>query len=51
MVPMDITVSTTALVTVGMILHVTNRLVNVTRDVNRDIPIVTVEKVDVYIIC
>ena len=35
---MVITVSTTVVVTVGMTLHVINRMGTVTRDVNRDIP-------------
>lgn len=37
MEPMDTTVSTSVVVTVYMILHVTNRLATVTRDVARDI--------------
>lgn len=41
MVPMDMTASTTVVVTVGMTLHVTNKLVTVTWDVTRVILLVT----------
>lgn len=44
-VPMDITVPTAVVVTVLINLHVTNRLVTVTRDVTVDILTVTVAKV------
>lgn len=48
MEPMDITVSTSVVVTVYMILHVTNRLVTVTRDVARDLlQTVTAAKVNI----
>lgn len=43
--PMDITVSTTVVVTVVMTLNVTNRQVSVTRDVIQDIQILTVKAV------
>lgn len=46
MVPMDITVPANVVVTVGMVLHVTNRLDAVTRDVTRDILMITVSKVN-----
>lgn len=48
-VPMDITVPTAAVVTVLINLHVTSRLVTVTRDVTRDIITVTVAKVSLQI--
>lgn len=43
-VRLDMTVSTTVVVTVGIALHVTNRMVTVTRDVNRDIRMFSVAK-------
>lgn len=43
--PMDITVSKTVVVTVGMTLRVTNRRVNVTGDATRDILMVIAAKV------
>lgn len=46
---MDITVPTTAVVTVLMTLHVTNRLGTVTGDVNQDILIVAATKVNLKI--
>lgn len=39
---MDMTVSTTVVATAGASLHVTNRLVTVTGDVNLDIPMFSV---------
>lgn len=44
-VPMVMAVSTIAVVIVWTTLHVTNKPVSVTTDVNRDIQIVTVAKV------
>lgn len=46
---MDITVPTNVVVTASTNPHVTNRLVCVTVDVTRDIPIVTVAKVHLAI--
>lgn len=46
---MDITVSTTLVVTVWTILHVTNRLVAVTKGVARDILMIAVTKVNLQI--
>lgn len=46
---MDISVSTTVVVTVLITLHVTNRQDIVTGDVARDIPTLTAEKVIVLI--
>lgn len=46
---MEITVSTSVVVTVWMILRVTNRQVNVTRDAVRDILIVIAAKVSTRI--
>lgn len=47
--PMDMTASTTVVVTVWTILHVTNKLGIVTKDVTRDIQKLTVAKV--YLNC
>lgn len=44
--PTDITVLTNVVVTVWMILHVTNRRGTVTRDVTWDIQAITVAKVN-----
>lgn len=43
--PMDMTVSTTVVATAGATLHVTNRLVTVTGDVNLDIRMFSVATV------
>lgn len=47
--PMDITVSTTAVVSVWTALHVTSKLVTVTRGVTQDILTVTVARVSLQI--
>lgn len=48
MIPMDMTVSTTVVATVLMIRRVTNKLVNVTWAVTRDISTATAAKVLTY---
>lgn len=56
--PMDITVSTTVVVTVSATLHVTKKLVTVTGGVTRDILTVTAGKVrftnkciNIFVLC